>query len=449
MRITKKIFNDLAIFMIGFGIFIGIVFPFFMLILGVSKEIAFSLKFIISCIMAGAVVGIVNIILSRVTVARKLRLLISKMNIVQNKLMDMIKLGDISGCNTDDCYVPVDSKDELGDSAASFNSLVDALTVSLKVQKTILDYTEMLTSNLELELLTKKALSIIINSTNSSAGSILIEKEGKIIPIETINIKNQDCLTNHLIVLEALRSENRKIIRIPDEIIIDGLLLSFKPKELIIEPLIYNNIPIGAIVLASLYSYDDDTKNKIKMFSQSLSLALHNAIIHEQMQKLATIDPLTSLTNRRYGLVRLKEEYSRAVRSESPLSVIMFDIDHFKKINDTYGHICGDRVLIEIARIVKSLIREGDIIMRYGGEEFCLILPGASIDDSYKLAERIRFAVQEHEIRYANYNIKTTISLGISSYPEIDVKNEQELLKVADEMLYISKEGGRNRSTFK
>ncbi len=449
MRITKKIFNDLAIFMIGFGIFIGVIFPFFMILLGVNKEIAFSLKFFISCIIAGAIVGMVNIILSKTVVASRLRLLIQKMNAVQNKLMDAIKSGSINNCDSDDCFIHIDSEDELGKSAASFNYLVETLTASIKIQQTMISYTEMLASTLDLELLSKKALSTILNSTNSIAGAIFIEKEGKIIPLEIQNIKNQENLINHPMVLEVLRTESRKTIVIPDDLLIDSLLITFRPKELIIEPLIYNNIPIGALVLASLNSYTEDNKNKIKMFSQSFSLALHNAITHEQIQKLATIDALTGLLNRRYGLLRLKEEYSRAVRSESQLGVIMFDIDHFKKINDTYGHICGDRVLVEVSRIAKSLIREGDIMLRYGGEEFCIVLPGASIDDSYKLAERIRFAVQEHEVKYANYIIKVTISLGIASYPETHVKNEQELLKVADEMLYISKESGRNRSTFK
>ena len=166
----------------------------------------------------------------------------------------------------------------------------------------------------------------------------------------------------------------------------------------------------------------------IGMFSKSLSLALHNAIIHEQMQKLAAIDPLTGLLNRRYGMIRLREEYSKAVRSEGSLGVIMFDIDHFKKVNDTFGHMAGDRVLVHISRLIKPILREGDVLMRYGGEEFCAILPGASAGDSLKMAERIRFAVQESKVTYAEYEIKVTLSLGITSYPENNVENEQALL---------------------
>ena len=235
----------------------------------------------------------------------------------------------------------------------------------------------------------------------------------------------------------------------PGDIVIDGLLVDFKPKVIIIEPPIYSTIPIGVIVLTSMKKYNEDNMGRIGMFSQSLSLALHNAIVHEQMQKLAAIDPLTGLLNRRYGMIRLREEYSKAVRSEGSLGIIMFDLDYFKKVNDTYGHLAGDRVLIHISRLAKPLLREGDIIMRYGGEEFCAILPGASAEDSLKMAERIRFAIQESKVVYAEFEIKVTLSLSISSYPENDIEHEQELLSAADEALYISKESGRNKSTIK
>ena len=148
-------------------------------------------------------------------------------------------------------------------------------------------------------------------------------------------------------------------------------------------------------------------------------------------------------------MIRLREEYSKAVRSEGSMGVVMFDIDHFKKVNDTYGHLAGDRVLIHISRLVKPILREGDVLMRYGGEEFCAVLPGASTEDCRKMAERIRFAIQESRVNYSEFEIKVTVSLGVTSYPENDVENEQELLSAADEALYISKESGRNKSSVK
>ena len=449
MRITKKIFNDLAIWMIGFGILIGIVFPFFTRIFGVKPEIAYSLGFFSACIGAGIIVGAVNIILSRAVIAKKLRLMISRMHMVQDNLMKITKGGDLNECTPEKCHIPIDSTDEIGESAYTFNSLVDVLSASLSAERTIQDYTKMLTSQLELESLTKSALSLILKATGSDAGSILVEREGELISIEASGIKYPEKLSNHSIIMEVFGTKVQKITDVPEDIVIDGLLVDFRPKKIIIEPLIYNDIPIGVLVLASMKNYSEESVNRIGMFSQNLSLALHNAIIHEQMQRLAAIDPLTGLLNRRYGMIRLREEYSKAVRSEGSLGIVMFDIDFFKKVNDTYGHLAGDRVLVHISKLVKPILREGDVLMRYGGEEFCAILPGASSEDSLKMAERIRFAVQESKVIYSEFEIRVTLSLGISSYPENDIKHEQELLAASDEALYISKDSGRNKSTVK
>jgi len=449
MRITKKIFNDLAIWMIGFGILVGIVFPFFTRIFGVKPEIAYSLGFFSACIGAGIIVGAVNIILSRAVIAKKLRLMISRMRMVQDNLMKITRGGDLDDCTPEKCHIPIDSTDEIGESAYTFNSLVDVLSASLSAERTMRDYTKMLTSQLELESLTKSALSLILKATGSDAGSILIEREGELIPIEASGIKYPEKLSNHSIIMEVFGTKVQKITDVPKDIVIDGLLVNFRPKTIVIEPLIYNDIPIGVLVLTSMKNYSEDSISRIGMFSQNLSLALHNAIIHEQMQRLAAIDPLTGLLNRRYGMIRLREEYSKAVRSEGSLGIVMFDIDFFKKVNDTYGHLAGDRVLVHISKLVKPILREGDVLMRYGGEEFCAILPGASSEDSLKMAERIRFAVQESKVIYSEFEIKVTLSLGISSYPENDIKHEQELLAAADEALYISKESGRNKSTVK
>ena len=127
MRVTRKIFNDLAIWMIGFGIVVGIIFPFFARAFGVQSEIAYSPWFFAACIGAGILVGSVNIILSRVVIARKLRLLISRMQMVRDNLMKVVRGGDLDECTPEKCHIPVDSSDEIGDSARTFNSLVDTL----------------------------------------------------------------------------------------------------------------------------------------------------------------------------------------------------------------------------------------------------------------------------------------------------------------------------------
>jgi two-component system, cell cycle response regulator len=124
--------------------------------------------------------------------------------------------------------------------------------------------------------------------------------------------------------------------------------------------------------------------------------------------------------------------------------VVMFDLDHFKQVNDVYGHLTGDRVLLRMAKAARNVMREGDILVRYGGEEFLAILPGASAKDVFEIADRLRRIVEQSSVASGEDVIKVTISAGGVSYPQTDVGSELELVDMADKALYQAKESGRN-----
>jgi diguanylate cyclase (GGDEF)-like protein len=173
---------------------------------------------------------------------------------------------------------------------------------------------------------------------------------------------------------------------------------------------------------------------------------MNNAIDHDRLQRLAALDPLTGIYNRRFGLGRLHEEFGRAVRNGSPLGVLMFDIDHFKDVNDTYGHLVGDRVLKSICAIARSSsLREGDVLLRYGGEEFVVVLPAASADDIRIVGERLRRSIEDSSLSDGAKTVKVTISVGGAAYPNHNVENEDVLLRLSDEAMYLAKNTGRNR----
>ena len=175
-------------------------------------------------------------------------------------------------------------------------------------------------------------------------------------------------------------------------------------------------------------------------------MALSNAMTHGNLQRIAALDPLTDCYNRRFGLTRLREEYMRSTRSEVPLGLIMFDIDHFKAINDTHGHLVGDRVLAAVAKEAREGLREGDVLIRYGGEEFLCLLPGASIEGAELISERIREAVAAIVVRDRDQAISCTVSLGFASFPGLAAEDDTALIRMADEALYQAKDSGRNRS---
>ncbi|QEK12839.1 diguanylate cyclase [Crassaminicella thermophila] len=159
-----------------------------------------------------------------------------------------------------------------------------------------------------------------------------------------------------------------------------------------------------------------------------------------ELERMVKIDGLTSLYNHKYMYERLEEEIQRARRYDKKLSIIMFDIDKFKCINDVYGHQFGDDVLIKISQKLKSEIRQSDIAGRYGGEEFIIILPETGLQDAYKLAERLRKSISN--IKFKEKNIKVTISGGVA---ELEKENALKLIGKSDKLLYKAKENGRNR----
>jgi two-component system, cell cycle response regulator len=173
---------------------------------------------------------------------------------------------------------------------------------------------------------------------------------------------------------------------------------------------------------------------------------LESAVLgQEQMRHLAETDPLTSCFNRRALMEKLEQEMDRAARYATMLTGMMIDIDNFKQINDTHGHLVGDRVLKQLANLLKREQRSVDIVARYGGEEFVVLLPETTNAESRNFAERILRRVATHDFGENGNPVRVTISIGIASYPDERVTNGESLLRLADRHLYRAKNDGRNR----
>jgi two-component system, cell cycle response regulator len=301
-----------------------------------------------------------------------------------------------------------------------------------------------LSSQLDVQDFTERALGQLMTHTGSSAGAILIEKDGALEIATSQGIRDVETLLESDHVKSVLRNEKRIELTLPEEVQVEGVLINFRPQGVIIEPVLYKEIMLGLIVLASAKNYSVDALNRLSLFGQSLALAMHNALLFDRLERLAALDSLTGIYNRRFGMTRLHEEFGRTLRSNAPLGLIMMDIDHFKQVNDVYGHLTGDRVLLRFTRLAQSVLREGDILVRYGGEEFLAILPGASTKDVLNIAERIRHKIAESSITDGDEVIKVTVSIGGVSYPQIDVEKESNLVDRADQALYQAKESGRN-----
>ncbi len=180
-------------------------------------------------------------------------------------------------------------------------------------------------------------------------------------------------------------------------------------------------------------------KEKAENFAQELKKA------NERLRDMAFKDGLTDLYNHRYFQDLMDGELSRAIRYKRPFSLIMLDLDHFKKINDNYGHPVGDLVLKEVSKTIKITVRDSDIAARYGGEEFAIVLPETELKGAAITAERLRKAVEQLEIETNGCRIDVTVSVGVTCYhPSIDTIEKSEILSEADNALYNSKNKGRN-----
>lgn len=164
---------------------------------------------------------------------------------------------------------------------------------------------------------------------------------------------------------------------------------------------------------------------------------------HETIYRMTIIDGLTEIHNKRYFVEQLERELSRAIRHRRPLSLVMCDIDHFKSINDEFGHVAGDYVLKEVARIAKSRLRPDDVIARYGGEEIALVLPETDLEGGRLIAEQLRKMIGTATFTFDDEDIAVTVSCGVA---ELDPRwGTRDFVRAADEMLYDAKRAGRNR----
>jgi diguanylate cyclase (GGDEF)-like protein len=204
---------------------------------------------------------------------------------------------------------------------------------------------------------------------------------------------------------------------------------------------------LGTLVAGSRKKnvFDEEFVRTLEVLSMQAAQSILRANLFEQMEKMATTDGLTGLLNRRTLQTRLEEAVQVASRYEKKLSFILTDIDHFKSVNDTYGHPAGDLVLKKVAQILKKTARDTDLVARYGGEEFCVIMPETHAAGAKVIAERIRTEIAAAVFDTEMGPLKCTISLGVATFPDA-TKDKQGLIAKADQCLYFAKHHGRNRS---
>jgi len=449
-QVKRSVLKNLLLSMLAFGLIVGLIFPpFAKAVLGTEK--AYSALFINMCIMAGLLVGALNFVIFRIIVSRELKRVQQGMQHVNQNIGSAKVLED--GCENQ-CLLDVTSADIIGDITISFNEMTTEIFNRLELESETRILNEQLIKSVELEEVAETILQRMSLVVGAKGGLLYGGSIEKMELLADIGIDKSES------VLHSIEGEFGPVNQAIDEGLImtyaqiDGWdwlsqstpLGQFKPRSTLLVPLIAKQRTVGLMILAcGLEKPSEKQYKKLEALRSFAAPFLDNAMLHQKITELAAIDDLTMILNRRFGLRRMREEFSRATRHGTAMSAVMIDIDHFKNFNDTFGHNAGDLVLKTVASILSSSLRSEDMVCRYGGEEFLIVLTGAGMHDGAVIAERIRRSIETTEVNWVGKKLSITISIGIATYPVARASVCEELITFADKSLFAAKEYGRNQ----
>jgi diguanylate cyclase (GGDEF)-like protein len=307
----------------------------------------------------------------------------------------------------------------------------------------------------------RNILDMATNLLRSASGSImLLDQAGDHLRIEAVKGMNPQVARN--MNIKATTGIAGKVLASGNPLLVNDIENDqrigfpnrprFRTKSFISHPIKLRDITIGVINLADKENnaiFNEDDLKVLSSFITHASVMIERSRSVEEnslLEKLSVTDPLTGLYNRRFQVRRMEEEISRSTRQDTNLTVMLIDLDNFKMYNDLCGHVAGDRALKKVADILRESVREMDVVTRYGGEEFCVILPGTTKKESLFVAERIRHGI-ENELFPGEENLprgSLTCSIGISCFPD-DGSTPISLINSSDIALYQAKSQGRNR----
>ena len=222
----------------------------------------------------------------------------------------------------------------------------------------------------------------------------------------------------------------------------------FKKGYFVSIPLMIEKEVVGVL---NINDVDQDSFNVgdlgfILNLSELIAMSISNAVLYEQTKKLAVTDGLTGISNRPNMEQSLLSEFERSKRYNAPLSIVLLDVDHFKDVNDSYGHQKGDEILVTFASVLKKFCRANDTAARYGGEEFLMILPQSNAQGAFKIAERVREEIMKMSFVGNDSKFSVTTSCGVAELNRDYMKNTDQLINVADNAMYEAKNSGRNKT---
>ncbi|MGE5329909.1 MAG: diguanylate cyclase [Deltaproteobacteria bacterium] len=326
------------------------------------------------------------------------------------------------------------------------------LKVILEKYYELYNISSVITSIYDISGLLKYINETIIEVVGAEYSTIfLFESKRGSLEIEKTNIEDEDNMEklsksiNNDVIFDIIENGSLFVVNFVDnddyEFIRDRNVKSF-----VCMPISTTKKKYGVMLIESVEfnRYDEQTQKLITLIGHQLSSSIENLELYKKMKEIATTDALTGIFNRLYFQEKFSKELKIAHENDYPLSFVIFDIDHFKKFNDNYSHLVGDKVLKIITSVVKNSIRRTDIIARYGGEEFVIIFPNMDVERAEETCEMLRKKIETTPVKTRDLSLSVTVSFGVANYP-LNAYSEENLIKAADRALYKAKNAGRNR----
>ncbi len=323
----------------------------------------------------------------------------------------------------------------------------------LKNALKLFEVSRTITSCLDIDKLYALSLDALMQETMEAAGIFLVYGKSRnaldIKALRQIDHWGAEKFTKLFkdSIEKDVRNSTKVIIRKKPDLTGEAGRVLRDYESFVIAPLIINNIHSGFLILLSKRfpeTFSPIEIENILFLTEQAALSFENADKYSEAKGLAMVDSLTELYNARYLEVALDREIKRSKRTSNPFTVLFMDLDYFKKVNDSHGHLVGSRVLVEVGKLLTRVVREVDSVIRYGGDEYTIILADTDHNIAMIVAERIRKKVEENVfLKNEGLNLKITVSIGLASFP-MHAKDKDDLLEIADHAMYYGKETSRN-----
>ena len=429
------------------GFLTGAVFPFFILWVLGDDHVTLSGELFLSTIMAGLFVGGVSFFLISRKIISLLEVLGAQLEKTEHVLEDGLTSVGVSRDKAESLQVELPDDPRLRRLVASYNQLTSALVDTYEMDERISGFSALVNAEHKIKPLANVTLDALERCIGIRCGVFLLVHD------EHLEVAAHRCLVSpgKFIAMDCVQKlRNVQEVSWCKERFLNLWKDQFSPpaKSMLVCPVTNGEKKLLAILLLVAKPGNKQSQLRImRQLSPLLANAVEKSLVYRQLHQVAVKDGLTGICNHRFGMERLRESLEQSISKGNPLGIILFDIDYFKRVNDSYGHLIGDVVLIHIANLVSAAIREGDFFFRYGGEEFMVILPGASAEEGRVFAERVRRLIKTSIAKHKGKLYPVTVSLGVASIPEAKVTTEKELIKKADEALYWAKDNGRDQVT--